>query len=121
MSGTIQLESESRGNPLYLVAISLGLVAVPLKLIYSFFPLFNLVDVGLFLGIGLIFGRWSGRNRWTLAVALALPTVLISGYFAVRVGASLLEGVGLGWALSVILVPSSAVGGLYAGVRSRQA
>lgn len=121
MFDPMPLESERHGKPLHLAAIGLGLVAAPLKVIYSFFPLFNLVDVGSFLAIGFLFGRWSGRNRWTWAVALALPTVLISGYFAVRVGASLLEGVGLGWALSVVLVPASAVAGLYTGVRSRQA
>lgn len=122
MAHATPLESPTdRGDLSFPVAVVTGLVLAPLKVVLSFFPLFNLVEVALFVVVGVIFGRWSGRRRRALALALSVPTVLISGYFAVRVGAALLDGVGLGWALSVILVPVSALLGVHVGVRSHRA
>lgn len=116
----LESPTDHEGLPLP-VAVVTGLLLAPLKVILSFFPLFNLVDVVLFLAAGVIFGRWSGRRRWALGVALSLPAALVSGYFVVRVGAGLLEGVGLGWALSVVLVPVSALVGVHVGARSHRA
>lgn len=61
------------------------------------------------------------KHERALGVALSLPAALVSGYYVVRVGAGLLDGVGLGWALSVVLVPVSALVGVHVGARWHRA
>jgi hypothetical protein len=46
----------------YAIALVVGLLVVPLKFVYSFFPLFNLFDIVVF---GLL-GRYFGK-RWPAA------------------------------------------------------
>jgi hypothetical protein len=100
-----------------LIGLTFGALIVPFKMIYSFLPLFNLIDIAVFGVVGFLLGRWSGR-RWAAAAALALPTVLLCAYFLTRLGADLLAGVGLGWALAAVLVPASAFAGMAYGASS---
>jgi hypothetical protein len=81
-------------------------------LIYSFFPLFNLVDIAVFGLTGCYFGkRWPAAWRIT-ALLLSLPALGLEVLILRNLGVSgLLAGDGTGWAVSALLVSVAAVGG----------
>ncbi len=97
----------------------LGLLVAGAKLIYSFFPGFNLLDVLVFALIGWNLGRHTGSPSWLIGLGLSLPAVILSASFVARLGtAELWQGVGTGWALSILLIPLAAYGGAALGHRS---
>ena len=101
-----------------LLSLAVGLLLVPLKLIYSFFPLFNLVDIAVFGLIGRYFGKRWPTEWWTTALLLSLPSLGFVAWVLRNLSVSdLLAGVGTGWAVSALLVPVAAIGGAYIGRR----
>ena len=99
-------------------SLAVGLLLVPLKFIYSWFPLFNLVDIAVFGLIGRYFGKRWPTAWWTTALLLSLPSLGLVAWILRNLSVSnLLAGVGTGWAVSALLVPVAAVGGAYIGRR----
>ncbi len=102
----------------YAIAFGVGLLLVPLKLIYSFFPLFNLVDIAVFGLTGRYFGKRWPAAWWITALLLSLPALSLVALILQNLSlAELLAGVGTGWAVSALLVPGAALGGAYIGRR----
>lgn len=100
------------------VALVVGVIAAGVKLVYSFLPWFNLLDLVTFALLGWLSARLSESRGWQLWAALSGPAFLLSLFFVVRLGpALLLQGVGTGWAMSLMLIPLSTVIGMYASGR----
>jgi hypothetical protein len=110
---------ESRSNkPVYILAVVSGLLIAPVKLVYSFFPFFNLTDVVVFGVLGGLFGYFRPAKSWRWGLWLSIPTVLLCLAFVRRLGsANLLKGIGTGWAISVLMIPLAACLGSYLGVK----
>jgi hypothetical protein len=105
--------------PAYLLALGTGIVLASVKAVYSLLPLFNVLDVIVFGGVGVLFGRWRRGAWWLRCVFLGVPAVALSLLFCARLGPSQLKlGVGVGWAVSAILVPVAVLAGAYVGFRS---
>lgn len=103
------------------IALSVGLLLVPLKMIYSFLPLFNLVDIAVFGLTGRYFGKRWPAAWWVTALLLSLPALGLVTLILQNLRVSdLLAGVGTGWAVSALLIPVVAVGGAYIGRRHGQ-
>jgi hypothetical protein len=105
----------------YLLAIGLGIGALILKVLYSFFPLANVIDAILFAALGGVLGRWHPERRFTLAVVASVPALLLVGYILV-VGldpAQLRQGIGAGWLLSAALIPTAAIAGAWVSTSRR--
>lgn len=106
----------------YVIAFVVGLLLVPLKFIYSFFPLFNLIDIVVFGLVGLRFGKRWATAWWITALLLSLPALGLVALILRNLSiADLTAGVGTGWALSVLLLPGAALGGAYMGRRHGEA
>lgn len=97
-----------------------GAILGLLKLVYSFLPLFNLIDVIIF-GLTGGFIRHRYRSGYYLRIVLAvLPPLIITGWILSNLGLDdVASGVGTGWAASALLIPSSAVVGKLLGARMR--
>ena len=102
----------------FAIALGTGVLLAPIKLIYSFFPLFNLIDLAVFGLTGRYFGKRWPTAWWSTSLLLSLPALALVGAILRNLGrAELLAGVGTGWAISVLLVPGAALGGAYVGRR----
>lgn len=96
----------------------LGLLLAPLKLIYSFFPFFNILDIVIFLGIGYVLGGKVSEDRWQWGLLLAFPAFALSAFFVTRLGIdSIVSGVGTGWAISSVLLPGASCVGIALGAK----
>jgi hypothetical protein len=95
------------------LAIGLGLLLAPVKLLYSFFPFFNVVDLAAFGLLGAALARRS--DRWALtAILISLPSVILAAYFVTRLGlGQLRQGIGIGWLISLFAMPMAALLGAY--------
>jgi hypothetical protein len=105
----------------YLAALGAGVGLALVKVLYSFFPLFNVTDAVVFGGVGMLLGR-GGRGIWWLrAVLLPIPGLVLSVLFSARLGLSQLRaGIGVGWLVSAAVVPAAAIAGAYLGARQRR-
>lgn len=105
---------ENRNGYRVLLALVLGTAGAGLKLFYSFFPLFVVLDVLVFSLLGRLLGRLTRSPIWIGVAGLSLPPLLLIAYFLSRLGwTSLQQGIGMGWILSALLVPLAAGVGLY--------
>lgn len=96
-----------------LAAIAIGLAVVPVKLIYSFFPLFNLIDVLLFAALGWLWGRRSASADVIQTLQFSAPAMVLCTFFLIRLGAAnLMRGVGVGWFISLVIIPLATYGGM---------
>jgi hypothetical protein len=114
------VESRSRAGaqavPAYLAALAAGVVLAVVKLVYSFLPLFNVLDVVAFGGVGMLLGRWRRGTWWLRGILLAIPALVLSLLFCARLGSyQLRAGIGVGWAVSAVVVPLAALVGAYLG------
>ena len=93
--------------------LGLGLLLAPFKLLYSFFPLFNVLDLIVFAIAGLAVGRRGAH--WALAALLvSVPSMALASYFLVRLGPDQLRhGIGVGWLISLAAMPAAALVGSY--------
>jgi hypothetical protein len=99
----------------YVMAFCLGIGALILKVLYSFFPLANVIDAVLFAVLGGVVGRWHPGRRWALAAVVSAPALLLVGYILV-VGLDLdqlRQGIGTGWLLSAVIIPATAIAGAW--------
>jgi hypothetical protein len=105
----------------YVLAFCFGIGALVLKVLYSFFPLANVIDAVLFAVLGGVAGRWRPERRWTLAVVVSMPALLLVGYiFVVGLDVEQLrQGIGIGWLLSVIVIPTAAIAGAWISTSKR--
>ncbi len=91
-----------------------GLILVPIKLLYTFLPIANVVDAVVFFVVGLVLGRRRERPH-IAALCLSIPSFLLCLYFAVRVGPTALGArVGVGWLISMVVIPGATFLGVYA-------
>lgn len=104
----------NRDGYLILLALVLGTTGAGVKLVYSFFPLFNVLDVLVFSLLGWVLGRLARPPMLIGVAVLSLPTLLLIAYFLSGLGwTSLQQGIGTGWVLSALLVPLAAGVGLF--------
>lgn len=97
-----------------LTAIGVGVFGAMLKVIYSFLPLFNVLDVVVFGMFGAALGRGAGRASIPRALWMSAPAMLLCAYFLARLGpANVAAGVGTGWLLSLFLIPAASCAGAY--------
>ena len=100
----------------HLAALGLGAALVPLKVIYTFLPLLNLPDVVAFGFVGRFLGRRWPKVWQVNALLLCVPSLVLTAMFLRNIGFSgLRQGIGVGWGVSVLLMPASALGGAYLG------
>jgi hypothetical protein len=105
----------------YVLAFCLGIAALVLKVPYSFFPLANVFDAVLFAVLGGVFGRWHPERRWALAVVVSVPALLLVGYIlVVHLNVEQLrQGIGIGWLLSAVVIPTAAIAGAWISTSKR--
>jgi hypothetical protein len=110
---------QNRSNkPVYILALVVGLLIAPVKLVYSFLPFFNFTDVGVFGVLAGLFGYFRPAKSWRWGLWLSIPTILLCLAFVRLLGSdNLLKGVGTGWAISVLVIPLAACLGSYFGAR----
>ena len=110
---------ENRSNmPVYILSILAALLIAPVKLVYSFFPFFNLTDVVVFGVLGGLFGYLRPAKSWRWGLWLSIPTILLCLAFVRRLGSvNLLQGMGTGWAVSAFIIPLAGCLGSYLGAR----
>lgn len=96
----------------------LGVVLAFVKLVYSFFPLFNVIDLLVF-GVGaFLLVRRFAVSFFVAALILSLPATAMSLYFVSGLGMERISsGVGTGWLVSAIAIPISALIGSWFGAR----
>jgi peptidoglycan/LPS O-acetylase OafA/YrhL len=86
--------------------LAFGLMLAMIKLFYSFFDFYNILDVVVFLAAGIILGGKVPSKRWVLVLLLALPAFTLCLLFVLRLGySSIVNGVGTSFAVSLILIP----------------
>lgn len=94
--------------------LAIGLLLAIIKLIYSFFYFTNILDFIVFLTGGIVLGRLVPSNQRTLGLLLALPAFLLCLFFVINLGyASILNGVGTSYAISLLVVPLATGIGLF--------
>lgn len=100
-----------------LLWLLLGMILGLLKLLYSFLPLFNILDVVVFGLVGGLVARRYGSPAYLPLLAAILPAMMVTSWALFNLSWSeLLDGIGTGWLLSALLIPSSAIiGGRVAG------
>lgn len=101
---------------LFFVCLLVGAVAAALKLVYMFFPFAHAVEALIFVALGVLISyRWP-ESPWSWIVPLSLLSWVLS-LLALR-GASvenLRQGVSIGWAYSLLVVPAAATVGAFLG------
>lgn len=91
-----------------------GILLGVLKLAWSFFPLFNLLDVLVFGAIGAFISRRYESGRTLRLIFAVIPSLILIAAIIINLGFNkVLEGIGIGWALSLVLIPVSAFLGSY--------
>lgn len=99
----------------------LGLAGGGAKLVYSFLPMFNVIDIIAFFTLAWVGWRVARPPLLVGTVLLSLPALVLSMYFLSRLGwRSLAQGVGTGWAISALVVPAAAAAGFHASRRWHQ-
>jgi hypothetical protein len=102
----------------YIAALAAGVVLVFVKIAYSFFPLFNVLDAIVFGGIGVFFGGWRRGMWWLKGFLLAAPCLVVSWRSLMDLSPTEVEaGAALGWTVSAVLVPAAAIIGAWLGTR----
>ena len=101
-----------------LVFSGAGLLLGAVKLVYSFFPFFNITDLFVF-GVGaFLLVRRFPVNFLVATLILCLPATAMSLYFVSGLGMERISsGVGTGWLVSAITIPISALIGSWFGAR----
>jgi hypothetical protein len=86
--------------------LALGFMLAFIKIIYLFFDFYNILDLVVFSIAGFAFGRRVPSNRLALGFLLALPAFVLCLFFVLRLGyASIVQGVGTSYIISLILIP----------------
>ena len=101
-----------------IIIFSIGLAIALLRIILIFFPLFNIIDVVLFGGLGYTLGKRVFSGKWTWGLLLSLPSVAMSLYIVLNIGlSSIMEGTGTGHLIALVIMPLSACIGIFYGAK----
>lgn len=94
--------------------------AVIVRLVYFFFPGFNVMDVLVFGALASGFAYMRPRRWWLSTIILIVPVMLFVGSILINLGVdNLRSGVGTGHLLSAILIPLAAALGGFVTARRR--
>ena len=106
----------------FLSCLAAGVVAALFRIVYFFFPGFNVMDVLVFCSLAAAFAYLRPRRWWLWAMGLIAPAMLFVTMTLLRLGFENLDrGIGTGHALSAVLIPvAAAVGGVLAARRGVQ-
>lgn len=103
---------------LWILALIIGLLLVPVRLIVAFFPLFNVTELILFGGVCLLLAWTFRATSWVWALLVAGPSCLLVLRMLRLLGFdNLSRGIGTGHVLSLILIPLAACLGAIWGVK----
>jgi hypothetical protein len=98
----------------YSSALGIGAFLAPVKVLYSFLPGFNILDVLVFGGAAALLGRLTPGRWWVGPILLVAPSIVVIAAILRRLGTEdLRAGIGTGWLLSFVLVPGAAITGAY--------
>lgn len=87
-----------------------------LKMLYSFFPLFNITDVIVFGLAGYTIGRLYFSKLYHRLLPAILPSLILTGWILFNLSLDELnQGTGSGWLISFIVIPASAMVGKILG------
>ncbi len=101
-----------------IILFFVGLLLAFLKIIYLFFPLFNITDILVFFGTGYLLGKNVAGGHWLWGLVLAIPCLILDSSFVYKQGYSnIVSGIGTGFLISLFLVPISACLGIARSVR----
>ena len=106
-----------QGRAFYGLALIVGVLAALLRLMAAFFPFSVAVDILLFGLLGALLAYIRPAGYWHWAVLLSLPAFLFAVFFLIKTGSGIVEGVGLYWLFSLVLIPGAALMGGYLGSR----
>ena len=102
----------------YLIAGSVGIVAAAVRMVCTFFPYLNLVDLFVFGIAGFVAARAHASKRWLSYLLVILPSMVLIGLILGLLGSSKLrEGVGAWHLRGAVIVPLAASIGFLLGRR----
>ena len=108
------MKSFTAGLPLW----AIGFILAFFKLIYLFFDYYNILDFVVFLLAGIAFGGKVPASRWPVGLVMALPTFVLCLFIVLNLGyTSIREGVGTGYAWSLLVIPLATSIGIYIHVK----
>lgn len=95
-----------------------GFLLAAFKMFYLFLDFYNVLDIVVFGITGFIIGGKLAGYRPAFGLLVTLPVVLLCLYFVVRLGyASIMEGVGTSFAVSLILIPLATYVGIFIRIK----
>jgi hypothetical protein len=104
---------KSKTIELIVQMFAFGLILAGIKLVYSFFPFFNLLDLIIFLLAGYLFGAKFPLRQRNLGLFLALPAFAMSLFFVMQNGlSSISAGIGTAHLISLAVIPVATVMGI---------
>ena len=88
------------------ILLAIGFMLALIKVIYSFFDFYNVLDLVIFSIAGFAFGLRVPPNRLAFGLLLALPAFALCLFFVLMLGySSIVQGVGTAYAISLIVIP----------------
>jgi hypothetical protein len=103
----------------YSFPLGIGASLAPVKVLYSFLPGFNVLDVLVFGGLSALLVRSTSGRWWLGPILLVAPSMFVVAWILRLLGIEdLRAGVGTGWLLSLALIPGAAFAGAYMRRRS---
>jgi hypothetical protein len=101
----------------FFACLGIGVALALFKVVYSFFPVFLLIDAVVFIIAGGLAAARKPKKFWLWSLAIAAPSVLLNLLFLLRAGIeNLQQGIGIGFVWSVpVILAASLVSGWVAG------
>ncbi len=95
------------------IVLAIGIMLAIVKIIYSFFDFYNVLDLLVFCGAGYAIGLKVWNNRWIWGLWLSFPAQLLCLLFTINLGyTAIINGTGTAYAVSLILMPAAACIGI---------
>jgi hypothetical protein len=103
----------SKNRSIFQLLMFGGILAVA-KLVYLFFDPYNILDLIVFAGAGVVLGGKVPAGKRSLGLLLCLPTFLLCLAIVINLGyTSIVNGIGTSYAISLIVLPVATVIGLF--------
>jgi hypothetical protein len=97
---------KAKSSVLIVQMLAFGFILAGIKLVYSFFSFFYLLDLIVFFSSGYLFGAKTRMGQRFLGLFLALPAFAMSLLFVIQNGLpSIFAGIGTSHAISLIIIP----------------